>query len=392
MADKIEKNNYNWNGSPLIHEPRSESQYSKPVSIDLFCGPGGISHGLRNAGFEPVLGVDIHEPSIDTYMENHEDAYTVLGNVKKINGDCDVESILDIIEIDDYGQNSVLRKLIDRIGVNNLDLLTGGIPCQGFSIANKKRDDEDERNYLFEEFIRCVKITDPEYVLIENVSTMQSAKDGEFVEDIEKCLRKLDYTVDHKVLKATEFGVPQSRERLFFLASKNQDDILWPNTSVAKNDFVTVNEAISDLPSLNAGESTNSYQQDPENAYQRQMRDKKHGLSNHKAPNHRKKTVERIRNTVQGEPMYDRFRQRVRLDPNEPSPTIIAGGIRPQFQFGHPVEDRGLTVRERARIQSFPDDYVFEGGLTQSRVQTGMAVPPMLAEKLGEKILEMLDE
>lgn len=389
MTD-IEKNRYNWNGLPIVYAPSkdiSDNSNPNPNIADLFCGPGGISEGFSREGFTPVIGADIHEISMDTYRNNHPESYSILGNIKKINGQKERSSdILDVINMDSYGDRSRIKKILDKSEVKDLDVLAAGIPCQGFSISNKKRDNEDDRNYLFEELVRAAKITDPEVILIENVSTMKSADDGSFVDAINKCLGEMGYDSEHNILNAADYGVPQKRKRLFFIATKS-GEIVWPKKT-HKNNHITVNEAISDLEPLKPYENGTTYIKDPQNNYQKKMRRRSDSYENHSAPRHQQKTVDRIKNTESGEPMYDNFRQRIRLSGSSPSPTIVAGGIRPQFQFGHPNQNRGLTVRERARLQSFPDDYSFEGGLTQGRVQTGMAVPPILASKIANSIRE----
>lgn len=392
----IEENRHNWAGEPQHRMPLSEDSTdpNSPKAIDLFSGPGGISQGLDQAGFQTVLGVDIHEPSVDTFQRNHQHAHAILGDIRRINKrDGDTRDIFDVIEDEQVAGKTLLEEVADEaLGGEDLTLLTAGIPCQGFSIANRKQSDEDERNYLFEEFIRATKILDPKFILIENVSTMKAAKDGEFVDAIGECLEQLGYRVDHRVLNAADFGVPQKRQRLFFLGARQGYPLIWPKPT-HEGDHRTVSEAMSDLPTVGPGESESEYPEiDSLTEYQSLMREIKvdgecdSGISDHQAPNHRQSTIDRVEETEPGKPMYDRFRQRIRLHPDEPGPTIIAGGIRPQFQYGHYKQGRGLTVRERARIQSFPDDYVFEGGTVQGRVQTGMAVPPLLGQRLGEAI------
>lgn len=396
VDEDIEENRHNWSGEPQHRPPIKESAgTNSPKVIDLFCGPGGISQGLEQAGFESVLGVDIHEPSIETFQKNHPQAHAILGDIRRINKrEGDNRDIFDVIDDVDVEEGTLLGEIAkEALGDDELALLTAGIPCQGFSIANRKQHDEDERNYLFEEFIRAAKILNPKFVLIENVSTMKAAKNGEFVDAVVECLERLGYNVDYRVLSAEEHGVPQKRQRLFFMGAKEGHPLIWPKPTHEDNPR-TVSEALSDLPSVNAGEQREQYDAEAKSEFEEIMRETKTGanveegyLNNHEAPNHRQTTIDRVKDTEPGEPMYDRFKQRIRLHPDQPGPTIIAGGIRPQFQYGHPEENRGLTVRERARIQTFPDRYVFEGGVVQGRVQTGMAVPPLLAQRLGEAIM-----
>lgn len=354
-------------------------QKNKLNMIDLFCGAGGFAVGCEWAGFQSVLGIDHLEPAIKTWIENHPYGIGCLGNIKKIDP-------------------SHVKKLLLDNGVNHIDLITGGVPCQGFSRANRKHNEYDERNYLFIEYIKFVKVFMPPYIILENVSGMRSTAGGKFEKNIKQEMENLGYTVSIKLVNAAEYGVPQVRQRLIFVGVRD-DNGSAPYTfpeGVYKDKFRTVEEAISDLPSLENNESITQYNSEPMNSYQKLMRGygeikaikKTDILFNHTAPNHPQKTIDRIASTPQGQPMYPKFKQRIRLHPNAPSPTQLAGGIRPQFQFGHPLQPRGLSIRERARLQSFPDCYIFKGGIVQERVQTGNAVPPLLIYNLVKPIYE----
>jgi DNA (cytosine-5)-methyltransferase 1 len=367
---EVEKSSYNSKGDPkhLKSMKERENAPNHPM-IDLFCGAGGFSTGLSMAGFDVVLGVDIHVPSIETFQFNHKFAHAILGDIREAN-------------------DKLLEKAIKEASLGKeIELITAGIPCQGFSIANRKQNDEDERNYLFKEFLRVVDLTNPKFIIVENVPTMKKAKDGEFVETIKKALND-NYNVETRVLNSKKYQVPQQRKRLFFMGVRKDLDIQldWP---VENDEEISVWEAISDLPKLKVGESASKYKKMPQNNFQQLMRSNNKVLKNHKAPNHRQVTIDRISSTKPGEPMYEKFRQRVRLHPDKPAPTIISGGIRPQFQYGHPSQIRGLTVRERARLQSFPDFFEFKGGMVQGRVLTGQAVPPLLAKSFGDNIFQM---
>ena len=155
--------------------------------------------------------------------------------------------------------------------------------------------------------------------------------------------------------------------------------------------YVTVGEALSDLPRLERGTSSNKYAIPAAQAsdFAKLMRGKKRSFANHEASKGTQETSDRVGRTKQGEPMYEKFKQRIRLHNQQPSPTLVSGGIRPQFQHGHPLDARGLTVRERARLMSFPDDFVFEGGTVMGRVQTGQAVPPLLAKAVAEQAAKL---
>lgn len=352
----------------------------KLTMLDLFCGAGGFAVGCSWAGFQSVFGVDHLEPAMETWCENHPHAIGCLGDIAKV----DPEEV---------------KELLASNGLKHINLITGGVPCQGFSIANRKHNDNDERNFLFLEYMRFVKAFQPDYIILENVSGMRSTAGGQFEKEIRTYMDDLGYNAKVTILNAANFGVPQVRQRLLFVGIKRgrglADSFVFPEGTFINN-HRTVSEAISDLPALGNNEEATEYTVKPSNDYQRLMRGtgsikeikKATVLYNHCAPNHPQETIDRIASTKQGEPMYPRFKQRIRLREDAPSPTQLAGGIRPQFQFGHPTQPRGLTIRERARIQSFPDSYKFLGGTVQERVQTGNAVPPLLVYHIAKPIAE----
>ena len=362
---KVEENGYYWHGDP-IYKKGASSDSKNPVIVELFSGCGGTSLGFEMAGYHVLVGCDIHEPSIETFSINHPQASTILGDVKKVN------------------PNNILELLNGR----EIDVLIAGVPCQGFSLNNRKRHVGDERNLLYKEFIRFVKALKPKAVLLENVSGMKSA--GDIVKTIEKEISEAgNMTVKSKLLYAADYGVPQKRTRLVFVGVRGKEfdfnDIKKTHGPGTKNPFVTVKDAISDLPRLQPDEIVEKYTKEPSSEYQRLMRKNlgSNQLTNHKAPNHPQDTIEKIKNTKPGFPMYPKFKQRIRLAWDIQSPTQVSGGIRPQFQFGHPSDSRGLTIRERCRLQSFPDHFVVSGGIVQGRVQTGNAVPPFLAKAVA---------
>jgi len=369
---KVEENLYYWKKTPikLIGKPLNTKQ---PIVVELFCGCGGTSLGFEMAGFQIGVGVDIHEPSINTFRQNHPNASAILGDIKKVTP----------------------KDIIDFLGYRKVDVLIGGVPCQGFSLNNRKRHEDDERNLLYKEFIKFVKRLQPKVVMLENVSGMKST--GDFVTKIEQELSDAgNMNVKSKLLYAPDYGVPQTRQRLVFIGIRgikefDFNSIEKTNGPTTNNPYVTVLQAIGDLPSLQPGESSNQYLKKPSCDYQKLMRKNvKKILINHTAPNHPEETIEKIRNTKPGEPMYPRFKQRIRLAWDILSPTQVSGGIRPQFQFGHPQDNRGLTIRERCRLQSFPDNFIVQGGIVQGRVQTGNAVPPLLAKAIALAIKKHL--
>ena len=342
--------------------------------LDLFCGAGGFAVGCEWSGFKSVMGIDHLEPAMETWTKNHPNAIGCLGDITKI----------DVIKI---------KNLLRERGVDHIDLITGGVPCQGFSRANRKHNDNDERNFLFREYMRFVKEFLPPYIILENVSGMRSTAGGHFEQAIKEEMESIGYLVTIKLVNAADYGVPQIRQRLIFVGVRadlpNAIPYTFPDGKFTGK-YRTVQEAISDLPPLGNNEIKYEYTSEPISDYQKIMRGVGNiksikvptSLHNHEAPNHPQETIDKISNTEQGKPMYTKFKQRIRLKESAPSPTQLAGGIRPQFQFGHPTQSRGLSIRERARIQSFPDSYVFMGGIVQERVQTGNAVPPLLIHNL----------
>ena len=370
---KPEENLYYWNQQPLIAKSNN-LDLKKPLAVELFCGCGGTSLGFEMAGFEIALGNDIHKPSILTFKYNHPKSATILGDINKVKP----------------------NMIIDAIGSNKVDVLIAGVPCQGFSLNNRKRHSKDERNYLYVEFVRMIEALKPRAIVLENVSGMKSAGNGEFIDLIKNDLSKASgMKVYSKMLCAADYGVPQNRNRLLFVGVKNHNfdfnEINKTHGPDLSKKYISIKDAIGDLPSLSAGESKDYYGVDPFSDYQKLMRRKSNNtLSNHVAPKHPIGTIEKIKNTKPGEPMYERFKQRIRLSWDIQSPTQVSGGIRPQFQFGHPSDSRGLTLRERCRLQSFPDHFIIQGGTVQGRVQTGNAVPPLLAKTVALAIKKYL--
>lgn len=368
----VEENSYYWKGDPIIKKGNFVPN-GNPVVVELFCGCGGTSVGFEMAGFQIAVGSDILRPAIDTFRNNHDGVSTILGDIHKVKPE----------------------QILDLLNGARVDVLIGGVPCQGFSLNNRKRHESDARNQLYLEFIRFVRALHPRAVLLENVSGMKST--GNIVEVIERDLSDASgMNVKSKFLYAPDYGVPQSRLRLVFVGVEGQDfdfnRIIKTNGPETERPYVTVGDAISDLPHLKSNEVATKYKLPPQNEYQKFMREgvADDQLTNHRAPNHPTDVIKMIAKTEQGKPLYERYHQRIRLAMDDLSPTQVSGGIRPSFQFGHPTDARGLTIRERCRIQSFPDSFVVSGGIVQGRVQTGNAVPPLLARAVALAIKQYL--
>ena len=348
-------------------------QKSELNHVDLFCGPGGFATGFEWAGFNTVLGMDIHEPSLKTFAENHKSAKIVLGDIRELSSED-------------------LKALVPK----NIDVLSAGVPCEGFSMANRNRTKfTDERNFLFVEFLRMAEAIKPKVLLIENVANFARHDDGFFGMEVEAGMKELGYNTTSTVLNACDFGVPQRRRRVMFIGILPGYSFKWPTPTHGVGSglkpFVTVGDALlGDLPELESHEFADEYSGPAKTEYQKFMRKGSKKLQNHQAPNHPKATIKRIASTKPGEPMYESYKQRIRLHKDNLSPTIVSGGIRPQFAYGHPTQPRGMSIRERARLMSFPDWYNFLGGIVQGRVQTGDAVPPLLALAVASSIRDAL--
>lgn len=352
---------------------------SKPTIIDLFAGCGGLSFGLEQAGFEVLLGVDNWAPSLKTFECNHAHAKTLVGDISKISP-------------------SDLKKII---GNKKIDVIVGGPPCQGFSLSGP-RNFYDPRNRLYLDFIRLVKELRPRAFIVENVPGLAALFGGEIKEKIVKEFEKLGYTVNSKILNASDYGVPQNRKRIVFVGLRGKKMYEFPkpthsNEGVGRKK-VTVAEAIGDLPVLKKelGSEESEYTKSALSGYQKRMRKNSKKIYNHVASKHTEQTVKIVALVPEGgnyKDLPDHLKGTrnfhvawTRLHGSKPSPTIDTGH---RHHF-HPTENRVPTVREAARIQSFPDSFRFTGPKTAQYKQVGNAVPPLLAEAIGRSLIKYL--
>jgi DNA (cytosine-5)-methyltransferase 1 len=391
--------------------------------LDTFAGAGGFSLGFQLAGCEVIGGVEIDKWASETFAHNHPGA-------KMINSDITTLSDKDIVS---------------EFKESKPDIVLGGPPCQGYSICTKNSGDpKDPRNSLFEEFIRVGRLLSPRIMVMENVPNLMKAKtkDGESVlAIIENELTKHGYHTYSKILESTSFGVPQARKRLFVIASNTHLKNPFPTATHevllnhSENNLFsgyikkcpTLWDAISDLPDIEAREGSEKMKCDlpPNNKYQELLRNKNGDLYNHVAMKHSKRIVERFASMSWGDSIsdvpthlkpykrnsngeisgktYDQNNRR--MHPDKPCHTIPASFY---ANFVHPYKDRNFTAREGARIQSFPDWYVFKGKPTvvshmllarEGRLdekylcqynQIGNAVPPLLSKAIAENLLSQL--
>lgn len=343
---------------------------NKPKLIDLFCGCGGFSLGFERAGFEVLLGIDIWADALKTFAFNHRGSKTLLADLSLIHPS-DTRSILD-------GET--------------VDIIIGGPPCQGFSVAGKRIVD-DIRNKLYKNFVNFVAHFKPKAFVMENVPNILTIGGGAIREAILEDFAALGYTTEYKIMTASDYGVPQNRRRAIFVGFRNGHHFEFP--SPLKSEKVTSSEAISDLPehSLDDG---HDYVAEPMSDYQMLMRKNSKVINNHQATVHNPKTVEIISLVPDGgnykdlpEHLKDTRRVHIawtRLNSNRPSFTIDTGH-RHHFHYSY---NRIPTARESARIQSFPDDFFFTCSRTSQLKQIGNAVPPLLAETIATSILSQL--
>ncbi|MEW6594821.1 MAG: DNA cytosine methyltransferase [Thermodesulfobacteriota bacterium] len=389
--------------------------------FDAFAGAGGFSLGFELAGCNVVGAIEQDEWACETFAYNHPEAKVIKNDITSLSDD-------------------EIRTIFQK---NKPDIILGGPPCQGFSICNKNNNDpKDPRNSLFEEFIRLGRIFSPSFMVMENVPNLIKAKTSskeQVIEIICSELKKIGYHVYYDILEATNYGVPQIRKRLFVIGSKKQlsnpfpkathrifngQQTLFGNTL---KKCPTLWDAISDLPEIEAreGAEEQNYDKPPQNDYQKALRSKSKLLFNHKAMNHSRRLVSRFasmkwgdstsdvpdhlmphaRNgngTISGK-AYDQNNRR--MHPEKQCHTVPASFY---ANFVHPFKDRNFTAREGARIQSFPDWYVFKGkptvvshkllereGRTHEKHlcqynQIGNAVPPLLAKALAENLISQI--
>ena len=352
--------------------------------IDLFCGCGGLSKGFLDTKRVKILGaIDFNADACNTYKQNFPDANVICGDISTIS--------------------------VDSTNFADVDILIGGPPCQGFSRLNywDKDRDNDPRNELFFQFLRFVDELKPKAILIENVKNILAAKNGYVPRNIVNFLNSRGYEVNYSVLCASDFGVPQMRCRAFFIAFKKEFGLYdFSELEPYKKQKVTVKDALSDI--IEIEETAKKTEQGsvytlgkPLSSYQKRMRSADNCLYNHMiyypADNVQKmmeyvpqggnwRCVPKEMFKSERDNRYTNYLRRLKLD--EVSITIDTG----HNVYFHPLFNRVPTIRESARIQSFPDDFIFTGKKGQMFKQVGNAVPPLLAEAIANSMIDHLEK
>lgn len=348
--------------------------------LDLFCGAGGMSYGMHlNPHFKTVVALDINDKLSITLKQNMPDVNVIVGDIKT---------------------QEVKDEVIEQSVKQRVNMIIGGPPCQGYSMKGKKLGLNDPRNFLFIEYLKLVEKLQPDVFVIENVKTLLSTSKGWFRDEIISAITKLGYNVDVGVMKASDYGVPQTRERTIFICCKNKKIELPLPTC---NKPVTVRDAISDLAYLESGEGAfeQDYKYPAKSRYQETMRKNSTKLYNHKASNHAQIAIQKLQmippekgkeflpEELLGKQKFHSTWGRLKWD--EPSPTIDTRfDAASNGTNNHPVLNRAITAREAARIQSFDDSYIFYGSKVAVRTQIGNAVPPLMAKAIADQIYKEL--
>lgn len=379
-------------------------EIKKIAALDLFSGAGGFSLGMVNAGIDVVAAIEYDKKIAATYKKNHRNTIMVNEDIREV-------PATKQDKIYDSNKSQVVISELFPDHVKQIDIIFGGPPCQGFSMAGRRiRENnlylEDERNMLFLDFWRMVSFFKPKIFILENVPGILSFDNGNFKNEIEEKFSSLGYNVSSKVLSSEQFGVPQKRKRAIFIGNRLGVDSeqFFPVETHHETNYVTVWDAIGDLPSLKSGEGSelSEYAMEPQNEYQKRMRNNLSGaFYNHVASVHTNKTIEILKLVKPGQTMKDlpaEYQTKSvhsgaygRMKKDEPSYTLTTRINTPSVgRITHPIDDRTITPREAARIQSFPDNYHFLGDITSVGMQIGNSVPPVLGEALGKTIVEQL--
>lgn len=331
------------------------SKMKKYNVVDLFCGAGGLSFGFEKAGFNTVFAVEFNKVYAQTFIENFPSVEVFCGDIKKIPD----------------------SKIKDLKSKNEIDVIIGGPPCQGFSLAGNigRKFLEDERNHLFLEYVRFVKIIKPKIFVLENVASLVTHNKGATIAEIENRFKSIGYKIQYKVLNAVNYLVPQERRRVFIIGTKEDINFNYPKEKEIK---ISIKEAIDDLPKLKSGETST--------------------IPLHNAMNHTKQMLHKMQYVTDGgnrndipealRPTSGDIRKYIRYNSSKPS-FCVTGDMRKIFHYN---QNRALTCRELARLQTFPDDYVFCGSSIEIQQQIGNAVPCNLAYAVAVECFRSLEE
>ena len=346
----------------------------EPTVIDLFAGVGGLSLGFEMEGFDILLANEFDQSIATAYKENHKSTNVVVGDITS----------LDLSKV--FGEYD-----------NKIDVVIGGPPCQGFSQKGKRKTINDERNFLFKHYVEVVKFVKPKYFVMENVPNLLTAEKGFFLNEIKGLFKGYGYSIRYGVLNAADYGVPQNRRRAIIIGKYLATP---PELPLPCKQKVTIWDAISDLAYLESGEGEfeQEYRNSPKSDYEKKMRKGSKILYNHMATKHSALALERLSlippNAGKEILPKEHITKSVysgtwsRMKQNDVAVTITTRFDTPSSgKFTHPFLNRAITVREAARLQSFPDTFKFIGSKMSQMKQVGNAVPPLLARKIARVIM-----
>lgn len=351
--------------------------------IDLFAGVGGLSYGFsQNENFKIVMANEYDKDIAKAYMLNHPDVAMVNDDIRNVT----VETI---------------EKYTNK---DRIDLIIGGPPCQSYSTLGKRQ--MDARAHLFEEYCKVLSIVQPKMFVFENVSGLLSMQDGQLIEVIKGKFRELGYDVKCKLLDAANYGVPQFRERVILVGTKGENTFHYPKPTHGKPGnsegllpYVTLEDALSDMPHLSSGEECDSYLTPPNNKYQEYLRRNSNHLEENEAPKNGEHLIKLMKALPDGgskEDLPEELRPKsgfgntyAKMWWKKPAPTVTRNFACPSSsRCIHPIDSRAMTTREGARLQSFPDDYKFYGSRSTKNLEIGNAVPPLLSKAISVEVLE----
>lgn len=350
--------------------------------IDLFCGVGGLSYGFaNNENFEIIAANEIEKDIAAAYSLNHP-------HVKMYH--CDIRDLSE-------------ASLKSMAGPSGLDLVVGGPPCQSYSTLGKRQ--LDQRANLFLEYKRVLSILKPKAFIFENVVGILSMNHGKLFKTVCEEFKELGYTLQYQTLDAVNYGVPQRRERVILVGSRGRRPYVYPAETHGENKLplVSLKDALSDLPVLKSGEEASSYLKEPDNDFLKFVRCHSGGLTEHKAPKngaHLIKIMQALKDGQCKDDLPEDIRPKsgygntyAKLWWEKPSTTITRNFACPSSsRCIHPRDSRAMSIREGARLQSFPDDYLFYGSDSMKKLEIGNAVPPLLSIQIANQMLKMLKE
>ncbi len=322
--------------------------------IDLFSGAGGMTLGFEQAGFNNIFSLDKESSFCETYKSNFPTHNLIEKDISNFS-------------------NKEIKDLVKNMSI---DVVIGGPPCQGFSMAGNigRKFIDDERNQLFKEFARVVEVVQPTYFVMENVARLYTHNKGETKKEMIELFQNMNYNVECKVVNTADFGIPQVRNRVLFIGNKISNNIIFPTKTVDKP--ISIKEAIDDLPKLLSGE--------------------KSVIPNHIAMKHSEQMLKKMSYITDGgnrleipesmRPQSGDVRKYIRYKSTEPA-VCVTGDMRKIFHYS---QNRALTVRELAAIQTFPFNFVFKGSTISQQQQVGNSVPPVLAKEIALNIIKMM--